>query len=146
MDIVTINAIFIGFSFTSLSLLLGLGLDSGKTKIIEDLERIDELEQIFRSIYKGFFSGFVSIVCALLNVFNVFAGFAGNFVSDFITAMQITFLITTMFCFLRSAIDVKDILSRLRRTIRKKTPSPSTSETMEIDKTKTMSPEERLRS
>ena len=112
-DVITVNSIFAGFLFTSLSLVLGLGKDP----VAMRLERMKALPAICNIIFTGIISSFVSIGCALINIFT------NNRFSNEINIIQVSSLIVTTILFMWSVYYVKIMIGAIRKDIRKKIPS-----------------------
>lgn len=112
-NIITVNSIFAGFLFTALSLVLGLG----KNQITILLERMSALAAICKIILTGILSCFISIGCALINIFT------RNQFSNIINVVQVSALLVTMFLFIWAVYYVNMIINAIRSDIRKQTPS-----------------------
>jgi len=112
-DIITINAVFAGFLFSSLSLILGLGKD----RVAVLLERMETTDKIYHIISVGIICNFLSIVFALINIFTQ------NVYSPFIHVIEVAALISSMVYFMRAVRYVKLIIRMLRSEIRKQMPS-----------------------
>lgn len=128
-NIITINSVFAGFMFTSLSILIGV-LSSDT---IKRLEKASLMEEIYKNIFCGIYCSLLSIVFSLVAIFigpnvlsylslqkqSVLNGSLINIVTSVIPFLMIYTLILSILCFLGSVIDVKFIIKDLRKRLNK---------------------------
>lgn len=115
-DLITVNSIFSGFLFTSLSILLGFNNEG----IIEFLEEGDYLNSIYGNITKGLVFSIVSIVISILNltIFESYSYFVNAL--KYLYSAEMIFLIITIVKFIHAIIDLSFLISNIRTYKKKK--------------------------
>jgi hypothetical protein len=129
-NIITVDAIFAGFLFTSLALIVGLAGD----KILVRLERADFMDDIYSHISVGLLFSLISIIITVFNAF-IAASLIKNmhvknkmvldFINNTIPAAELYFLILTIIMFSFSALDIRFIIIAIRNHIRNQFPNKS---------------------
>lgn len=128
-NIITINSVFGGFLFTSITFFVGVS----NTKTVETFERIDYMEKIYNNLINGFMSSMISV---LLCVFNIFIGpqllktdlistnsFMVWIIQDIIPIMILSFLSHTIVNFVMAIKHIKLVITSIRRKIKMNAPS-----------------------
>ncbi|NMF04362.1 hypothetical protein ACUH7Y_24855 [Clostridium beijerinckii] len=64
-NIITVNSVFAGFLFTSITFFVGVS----NTKTIETLERINYMEKVYNNLIIGFSSSVISITLSIIGIF-----------------------------------------------------------------------------
>lgn len=115
-DLITVNSIFSGFLFTSLSILLGFNNE----EIIEFLEEGDYLDSVYQNVTKGLIFSIVSIITSILNltIFESYSYFIN--VLKYLHSAEMTFLVITIIKFIRAIIDLSFLISNIRTYKKKK--------------------------
>ena len=126
-NIITINSVFAGFMFTSLSMLISVI----STDTVRRLERASLMDEIYINILCGIYCGLASIGIALSVIFilpNVITYVNSKnqnliainvLIYDIIPFLMIYTLILSILCFLGSVLDVRFIIADLRKKINK---------------------------
>ena len=116
----TTDSVFVGFLFSSLSLILGL---SGTSSIIR-LEKAGFMENIYRNISMGIFLSFISIICSLSMIF------LKNYIIKIplmfyivVPSIELLSLLLTLIVFFKATRDVWFIIKIVRNKIKKSVPS-----------------------
>lgn len=137
-NLITVNSVFAGFLFSSLTLLVGLS--STKTVIV--LERSNYMESIYKNIISGLITSLVSIIASLICIFIV-PSIKNNpvIVDSYIIkntliylgpSIVLLFIIFTITSFFIAIKDVSLIIKSIRRKSLKSAPSKeSVSKTLE---------------
>ncbi len=119
-NFITVNSVFVGFLFSSLSLILGL---SGTSSIIR-LEKAGFMENIYRNISMGIFLSFISIICSLSMIF------LKNYIIKIplmfyivVPSIELLSLLLTLIVFFKATRDVWFIIKIIRNKIKKSIPS-----------------------
>lgn len=128
-NIITVNSVFAGFLFTSITFFVGVS----NTKTIETFERINYMQKIYDNLINGFISSMISI---LLCVFSIFitpqlnkiayvdnSSFFQWILITIIPILILSFLLHTIFNFMKAINHVKKIIESIRRKINKKAPT-----------------------
>lgn len=118
-NIVTVNSVFAGFMFTSLSMLISVIFSD----TVKRLERASLMEEVYRNILCGIYCSLLSIGFALIIIFilpNVTCNTALlNLLKSAIPFLMVYTLILSILCFLYSVLDVRFIIKDLRARINK---------------------------
>lgn len=128
-NIITINSVFAGFMFTSLSMLISVITSD----TIKRLERASLMEEVYKNILCGVYCSLISITFALIIIFilpNLFIYLStqeksilkeiGNSIGEkLIPFLMIHTMILSILCFLGSVLDVSFIIKDLRKKINK---------------------------
>jgi len=126
-NLITINAIFAGFLFSSLALIVGLFND----KVLIRLERANFLDDIYRKIMFGITNSLVSIVISLLNIFvnpRVTESITGKYlwlktiITTYLFSLELFFLIATIVLFILSVRNIRFIIKSVRERVRSELP------------------------
>lgn len=118
-NFITVNSVFVGFLFSSLSMIVGLsGMDS-----IVRLEKGGFMENIYENITYGITFSFISIICSLIMIF--LKDSLNNFyffVNVIIPSIELLGLLLTIIVFLKSVKDIKLIIKIVRKKVKKLIP------------------------
>ncbi|EKS4344867.1 hypothetical protein QB607_002863 [Clostridium botulinum] len=115
-DLITVNSIFSGFLFTSLTILLGFNDE----EIIELLEKGDYLDSIYKNITQGLTFSIISIIISILNlaIFESYNHFLK--VLKYLYSAEMFFLIVTVVKFIFAIIDLSFLINSIRDYRKKK--------------------------
>lgn len=115
-NFITVNSVFVGFLFSSLSLILGL---SSIESIIR-LERGGFMSNIYENIIYGITFSFLSIICSLIMIF--MSANLSKFtllINVLVPSVELLGLLLTIIVFFKAVIDVKFIIKVVRNNIKK---------------------------
>lgn len=126
-NLITINAIFAGFLFSSLALIVGLFND----KVLIRLERANFLDDIYRKILYGITNSLLSIIISLFNIFakpTLTESIIGKslwlrtFITTYLYSLELFFLISTIVLFILSVKNISFIIKSVRERVRNELP------------------------
>lgn len=127
-NLITINAVFAGFLFSSLALLVGVN----STKTIVILERTHHMENIYKNLTNGLTSSLTSIMISLICIFiipsieknNVMSNGVSIFIiKTLLPALVLLLIIFTITSFIIATKDVNFIIKSVRRKGSQNAPS-----------------------
>ncbi|MVO71751.1 hypothetical protein GOD95_09895 [Paeniclostridium sordellii] len=110
-NLITVNSIFAGFLFSSLSLIVGIN----NIKIINFLDKAGYIKNIYVNIILGIIFSFISITAALTSMFanDIFQEI--KIISSFvIPSIELLALLLAMITFVKAVIDISFIIKRIR--------------------------------
>lgn len=110
-DLITVNSIFSGFLFSSLSLIVGLN----DSKLINNLEKAGFMNNIYFNILFGISCSLISIALSLIMVFIKKIQVVYFLHKILIPGSELLTLIMTIIIFTKSVIDVKFIIKSVRK-------------------------------
>lgn len=120
-NIITVNSVFAGFMFTSLSMLISVVFSD----TVKRLERASLMDEVYRNILCGIYCSLLSIGFALIIIFILpnasFKGVLYDLVNKAVPFFMVYTLVLSILCFLYSVLDVRFIIKDLRRRINKGT-------------------------
>ncbi|RXI38742.1 hypothetical protein DP129_11020 [Clostridium tetani] len=109
-NLITVNAVFIGFLFTSLSIMLGFLNES----IIQFFEKAGVLKKVYNNIEKGIFYSIISVVLSLINLTISEKYISDQTIINLLYSTELFFLIATIYCLLYTIKDLKIVVDSIR--------------------------------
>lgn len=126
-DLITVNSIFSGFLFSSLSLIVGLN----GTKSINKFEKAGFMENIYFNIIFGITTSILSIAFSLFMLFGYKLIDKIYFLYKFlIPTCELLFLLLTIIIFIKAVFDVTFIIKSVRRNLKGKYDDEDINETL----------------
>lgn len=128
-NIITVNSVFAGFLFTSITFFVGVS----NTKTIVVFERIGYMQKIYDNLINGFISSMISILLCVFSEFITPQLYKIDFVNNssfcewilitIIPILILSFLLHTIFNFIKAINHIKEIIKSIRRKIKKEAPT-----------------------
>lgn len=131
-NLITVNSIFAGFLFSSLSLIVGIH----NIKVIAFLDKAGYINNIYTNIIIGIIFSFISISAALIKLFVGGSFRSIELISNLIIpSIELLALLLVMITFIKAVIDITFIIKRVRYdAIRKNGKSDDIDETLKLIK------------
>lgn len=110
-NLITVNSIFAGFLFSSLSLIVGIH----NIKIIAFLDKGGYIKNIYNNIILGIIFSFISISAALMKLFLGGSLKRIELISNLIIpSIELLALLLVMITFIKAVVDISFIIKRVR--------------------------------
>lgn len=133
-NLITINAVFAGFLFTSITFFIGVNT----TKTVEVLEKIEYMDKVYINLNFGFIASLVSIILSLLSIFVLptlldlvivkNSSITLYIIDTMIPSMVLTSLMYTIIKFFVALRHLTFIIGSIRRKSKLNAPSPESIE------------------
>jgi len=111
-NMITVNAVFIGFLFTSLSILLGFLNE----KVVRFFEKAWALKVVYASIEKGIVCSLLSVILSFINLVITEKYILNDKVINSLYGFEITFLIITTYYLFKTLYNLKVIVDSIKIT------------------------------
>ncbi|MBC5626075.1 hypothetical protein H8S10_11475 [Clostridium sp. NSJ-49] len=128
-NLITVNAVFAGFLFTSITFFIGVN----NSKTVEILEQIDYMDKVYKNLNFGFIASLISIIFSLISIFILPAITASkNFLDSpikvyilntIMPAIVLVSMIYTIIKFLNALRHLQFIITSIRRKSKINAPS-----------------------
>ncbi|UFH63849.1 hypothetical protein KQH81_10825 [Clostridium cadaveris] len=109
-NLITINAVLIGFLFTSLSIMLGFL----KEEIIQLFEKAGALKKVYESIEYGIEYGVYSIIVSLFNMLMIEKYLHQGYLLNYLYSIEIVLLLVSIYRFLITLSNIKIVVESIR--------------------------------
>lgn len=116
-NLITVNSVFIGFLFTSLSILLGFLNE----KIVQFFEKAGALQDVYRSIENGISYSLFSILLSFINLMFSEKFLKQKMVLNSLYGFEITFIIIALYFLFRTLYYLKIIINSIQIDKKKET-------------------------
>lgn len=116
-NLITVNSVFIGFLFTSLSILLGFLNE----KIVQFFEKAGALKNVYRSIENGILFSLFSIIISFINLMFSEKFLNQKMVLNSLYGFEVTFIILALYFLFRTLYYLKIIINSIQIDKKKKT-------------------------
>lgn len=114
-NLITANSVFIGFLFTSLSILLGFLNE----KVVRFFEKAGALKQVYSSIEKGIICSLLSVILSFINLIITEKYISNEKVINSLYGFEIVFLIITLYYLFKTLYNLKIIVDSIKITRQK---------------------------
>lgn len=126
-DLITVNSIFSGFLFSSLSLIVGFN----STSLINSLEKAGFMSNIYFNLVFGIVCSLISIISSLIMLFGGILIKNNDMLHEIvIPSLELLFLLFTIIVFIKAVIDVSFIIRSIRKITNKKYENDDIEETI----------------
>jgi hypothetical protein len=109
-NLITVNSVFIGFLFTSLSMLMGFL----KEEIVQFFEAAGALKKVYNNIEKGILFSLSSIGIALLNLTILEKYINSKYILNYFYSLELLLLIITLYFLLFTILNLKIVVDSIR--------------------------------
>lgn len=109
-NMITVNAVFIGFLFTSLSILLGFLSE----KVVRFFEESGSMKKVYYNLEMGILYSISSVILSIINLTIVESYCSNSIIIKSFYGLEIMFLVITVYLLLKTLFNLKIIIDSIK--------------------------------